>query len=95
MIRRTDTYKDNQARYIRNDNRRQTDYFNPDSLHQYDHLIPPAKKALKFTAKATWFMVKNLVKIAFRLPRLFSKANTPKKVDKRKNPSPPTAFPAP
>lgn len=30
-------------------------------LHKYDHLIPPAKKVLKFTARATWFLIKTLV----------------------------------
>lgn len=94
MPRHTDSYKDNQARYIRNSHRRSTDYFNPDHLHQYDHLIPPANKALRFTAKATWFVLKNMVKAAWHLPGLFRKINTPKAAP-RKNPSPTSAFPAP
>ena len=61
--------------------------------HQYDHLIPPMKKALKFTAKATWFMMKTMVKAAFLLPGLFSR--TAAKPLPKKNPSPVTAFPAP
>jgi hypothetical protein len=102
MIRQT--YKDNQARYIRNDNNKKTkQYFSPDQLqqeepqqidlHKYDHLVPPMKKALKFTAKATWFMMKTLVKAAFKIPRLFSQ--TAPKPSPKKNPSPSTAFPAP
>ena|GEM_PF-1023652 len=61
--------------------------------HQYDHMIPPMKKALKFTAKATWFLMKNMVKAAFLIPRLFS--GTASKPSSKKNPSPATAFPAP
>ncbi len=95
MIRHTDRYKDNQSRYFRNDNnRRSTGYFNPDHLHQYDHLVPAANKALKFTAKATWFVLKNMVKAAWHLPGLFRKFNKPKPTE-RKNPSPGSAFPAP
>ena len=66
------------------------DYFDP---HQLDHLVPPMKKALKFTAKATWFMMKNMVKAAFLIPRLFSRAAS--KPSLKRNPSPGTAFPAP
>lgn len=129
MIRQTNTFRDNQARYIRNSNKSSQDYFNPDLLHQnnqevhqydyqhrqddhkhrqndhklhqndrqlheFDHLVPPMRRALKFTARATWFMMKTLVKAAFRIPRLFSKAATPKAA-RKKNPSPATAFPAP
>jgi len=67
-------------------------------LHKYDHLIPPAKKALKFTARATWFLMKTLVKAAFYLPTMISRteehttASTPKPPGM---PSPATAFPAP
>jgi hypothetical protein len=66
----------------------------PDQLHQYDHLVPPMKRALKFTARATWFMMKTLVKAAFYIPGLFRKAAAPKAPPKR-NPSPVSAFPAP
>jgi hypothetical protein len=98
MIRHTGTFRDNQARYIRNDNKRSRDYFIPDQIdtydpHRYDHLVPPAKKALKFTARAAWFMMKTLVKTAFRIPRLFSKTSS--QPQRKKNPSPATAFPAP
>jgi len=68
-------------------------------LHRYDHLIPPMKKALKFTARATWFLMKTLVKAAFYLPVIMSRtdeheppASTPKPP---RMPSPATAFPAP
>jgi len=67
--------------------------------HQYDHLIPPMKKALKFTARATWFLMKTLIKAAFYLPAIMSRtdehdppASTPKPP---RMPSPTTAFPAP
>jgi len=64
-----------------------------DSRDRYDHLVPPMKKALKFTAMATWFMMKTLVKAAFHIPGLFNKPAP--KVQRKKNPSPATAFPAP
>ncbi len=104
MIRQ-ETSSDTQPRYVRN-----TDYFTPDDLrqpaapetykpdfHKYDHLIPPAEKALKFTAKATWFMMKMLVKAAFKIPRLVSRvhAAAASKDKSKKRPSPTTAFPAP
>jgi hypothetical protein len=71
-----------------------------DQAHKYDHLIPPAKKVLKFTARATWFMMKSLVKAAFYLPGLISRAaehDSPGRSPKprREMPSPDTAFPAP
>lgn len=106
MIRHTTASSDTQTRYIRNNNGQR--YFTPDPLdydrevpktelapydHQYDHMIPPMKKALKFTAKATWFMMKNMVKAAFLIPRLFSR--TASRSSSKKNPSPATAFPAP
>jgi len=74
------------------------DYLNPHRIdtydpHRYDHLVPPAKKALKFTARAAWFVMKTLVVAAFRIPRLFSKTAT--RPQRKKNPSPATAFPAP
>ncbi|HVV05781.1 MAG TPA: hypothetical protein VHC96_16235 [Puia sp.] len=72
---------------------------NSNQLHRYDHLIPPMKKALKFTARVTWFLMKTLVKTAFYLPTLMSRtqehdtpASTPKPP---RMPSPATAFPAP
>jgi len=68
-------------------------------LHPYDHLISPAKKALKFTARATWFLMKTLVKAAFYLPAIISKTeehNTPSSTPRPpRMPSPATAFPAP
>ncbi|HVW60690.1 MAG TPA: hypothetical protein VHC48_11655 [Puia sp.] len=95
MIRHTGTFRDNQARYIRNSNYRSQDYFAPDQIdpHKYDHLVPPMKKALRFTAKTTWFMMKMLIKAAFRIPRLFSK--TSPQPQRRKKTSPATAFPGP
>ncbi|HMI61045.1 MAG TPA: hypothetical protein VK518_09060 [Puia sp.] len=45
--------------------------------HQYDHLIPPANRLLKGTAKLTWRMMKLLVVTAFRIPGLV-KRHTPK-----------------
>jgi hypothetical protein len=69
-----------------------------DQAHKYDHLIPPAKKVLKFTARATWFMMKTLVKAAFYLPTAISKAaahNPPAPKPRRDMPSPDSAFPAP
>ena len=93
MIRQTDTVLAKTSRD------------NQDRFHQYDHLIPPMKKVLKFTAKATWFMMKTLVKAAFHLPALMSKTAQhiqPKpqpqplaKPGSKKLPSPESAFPAP
>jgi len=99
LIRHIGTFKDNQARYIRNDNKRAQVYFLPDridayDLHRYDHLVPPAKKTLKITAKAAWFIMKAIIKTAFRIPRLFSQTVT-EQPQRKKNPSPATAFPAP
>jgi hypothetical protein len=72
-----------------------------DQLHKYDHLIPPMKKALKVTAKVTWFMMKTLVRAAWYLPGFIQKtvghmppASVPKP-RREKLPSPNTAFPAP
>jgi hypothetical protein len=72
---------------------------NSNQLHSYDHLISPATKALKFTARATWFLMKTLVKAAFYLPTVISRSeehhlttSTPKPP---RMPSPATAFPAP
>lgn len=98
MIRHTGTYRDNQARYIRNGNKRSRDYFMPDQIPGHDHhasevIVPVMKKTLKFTAKATWFMMKTLIKAAFRIPKVFSKTSS--QPQRRKNPSPATAFPAP
>jgi len=82
MIHHKGTYRDNQARHIRNDH------------HQdVEKLTPLMKKTLKFTARATWFMMKTLVRTAFRIPRLFSK--TAPRPQRKKFPSPATAFPAP
>ncbi|HVU58196.1 MAG TPA: hypothetical protein VHD83_24215 [Puia sp.] len=70
-----------------------------DQLHKYDHLIPPMKKVLKFTAGATWFMMKTLIKAAWRLPGLIHRMaehHQPVTTSKpREMPSPATAFPAP
>ena len=68
-----------------------------DRLHQYDNLVPPMKKALKFTARATWFLMKTLVKAVFYLPTFISRTEqqeTPAPKPPRM-PSPATAFPAP
>ena len=64
-------------------------------FHQYDHLIPPIKRVLKFTARATWFMMKTLVKAAIHIPALLHKATHTPKPPSEKLPSPATAFPAP
>jgi len=88
MIPHTATSNDTRSTYVRNNSGQL--YFDP---HQLDHLVPPMKKALKFTAKATWFMMKNMVKAAFLIPRLFSKAAS--KPSSKRIPSPSTAFPAP
>jgi hypothetical protein len=44
---------------------------------RYNHLIPSANRALAFTAKVTWKMMKAVFSFAFRLPRAFTRANTP------------------
>jgi hypothetical protein len=98
MIRQSDT-SSSQTRFIRSADQKGADYFIPDNLHQYNHLIPPMKKVLKFTANATWFMMKTLVRAAFHLPALMRKTASqtkPQPAPKRsKLPSPQTAFPAP
>ena len=99
MIRQTDTSRTNTSRTesARADSSRDSQ----DRLHQYDHLIPPMKKVLKFTAKATWFMMKTLVKAAFHLPALIRKTTQEpqlqpaQKTNSKKSPSPESAFPAP
>jgi hypothetical protein len=61
-----------------NDDRRVPPVIDP---HRYDHLVPPAKRLLKATAKATWKMMRLLMTAAFRIPGLVKK-HTAKQPDK-------------
>jgi hypothetical protein len=47
----------------------------PAPATDYSHLIPVAHRVLRATAALTWKMMKGLAIVAFRLPRLFVKAN--------------------
>jgi len=85
MVRHIETYRDNKVRYMR------------DYRRDGEGLAPLMTKTLKLTARATWFMMKTLVKTAFKIPKLFSKITSASgpQPQRRKNPSPATAFPAP
>jgi len=52
--------------------------------YAHDHYIPAANRMLAMAAKGTWIVMKEVVKVAIRIPGWFVKANTPRPDDRKK-----------
>jgi hypothetical protein len=53
--------------------------------YQYNQYIPAANRLLVAAAKGTWVVMKEVARIAVRMPHWFARANTPRSDDRGKS----------
>jgi hypothetical protein len=72
---RRDPYRD----FLYKDDSRLLD----EERYRHEHYIPAANRLLALAAKGTWIVMKEMAKVAIRVPQWFVRANTPRPDERR------------